>query len=221
MYSDAKNLYGHSRSQSLPYDESKFDKNVKTEDILKTPDDSSIGYFIEVDLKYPDKKKEKTRHLSFAPEIQKINPDDFSDYMKTIKPDTYTPTKKLICDRSDKKNYFILYRKLKFYVRHGMTVDKVHEITSFKQSRWLEKYINFKSQKRNQAVKDFEKDFYELIRNAFYGKTMENVRNRLKMKFIKKYDTDKIIKQQSELIFNGIHMSCENYVSYTFNKMKS
>ena len=69
LYSDANNLYGHSMSQSLPYDESKFDKNVKTEDIINTPDDSDIGYFIEVDLKYPDKMKEKTRHLSFAPEI--------------------------------------------------------------------------------------------------------------------------------------------------------
>ena len=48
---------------------------------------------------------------------------------------------------------------LKFYVRHGMIVDKVHEIISFKQSKWLETYINFNTQKRNQAVKDFEKDF--------------------------------------------------------------
>ena len=62
--------------------------------------------------------------------------------MKTIKPDTCTQTQKLTCDWSDKKNCLIHYRKLKFYVRHGMIVDKVHEITSFKQSRWLEKYIN-------------------------------------------------------------------------------
>ena len=89
--------------------------------------------------------------------IKKINPNDFSDYMKTIKPDTDTQTKKLICDRSDKKNYLIHYRMLKFYVRHGMVVDKVHETISFKQSKWLEKYINFNIQKRNQAVNDFEK----------------------------------------------------------------
>ena len=75
---------------------------------------------------------------------------------------------------------------LKFYLRHGMMVDKVHNIISFKQSRWLEKYINFNTQRRNQAVNDFEKDFYKLLNNAFYGKTMENVRNRLKIKFVKK-----------------------------------
>ena len=66
---------------------------------------------------------------------------------------------------------------LKFYVSYGMIVDKVHEIISFKQSKWLEKYINFNNQKRNQAVNDFEKDFYKLLSNAFYVKTMENVRN--------------------------------------------
>ena len=71
---------------------------------------------------------------------------------------------------------------LKFYVRHGMIVDKGHDIISFKQSEWLEKYINFNTQKRNQAVNDFERDFYNLLNNAFYGKTMENVRNRLKTK---------------------------------------
>ena len=47
---------------------------------------------------------------------------------------------------------------------------------------------------------------------------MENVRNRMKVEFIEKYDTDKIIKQQSKLTFNGIHKSYENYNSYTFEK---
>ena len=42
-------------SEYLPYDEIKTDKNVKLEDKLNTPDDSDIGFFIEVDLNYPDK----------------------------------------------------------------------------------------------------------------------------------------------------------------------
>ena len=117
---------------------------------------------------------------------KKTSFNDFNDYMKEIKPNTYIQTSKLICDWSDKKNYLIHYRMLKFYIRHGMIVDKVHDIISFKQSRWLEKYINFNTQKRNQAVNDFEKDFYKLLNNAFYGKTMENARNRLKMKPVKK-----------------------------------
>ena len=48
--------------------------------------------------------------------------------MKENLPNTYIQNKKLICDWSDKKNYLIHYRMLKFYVRHGMIVDKVHDI---------------------------------------------------------------------------------------------
>ena len=106
----------------FPSDEIKFDRNVKLEDILNTPDDSDIGYFIEGDLKYPDNIKYKT------PENKIINPDDLGDYMKTIKPDTYTQTKKLMCDWSNKKTFLIHYRMLKFYVRHGLEVVKVHTV---------------------------------------------------------------------------------------------
>ena len=99
--------------------------------------------------------------------------------MKKIKPDTYTQIKKMICDWSDKKSYLIHSRMLKFYVRHGVAVVKVHTVISFKQRKWSEKYISFNTQKRNMAKNEFEKDFYKLSNNAFYGKTMENVRNRI------------------------------------------
>ena len=153
-----------------------------------------------------------------APENKKFNLGDFTDYMKEIIPDTYIQTRNLICDSSDKKNYLVHYRMLKFYVRHGLIVDKGHTVISFKQSKRLEKYISFDTQKRNKAKNDFEKDFYDLLNNAFYGKTMKNLRNRIKVEFIKKDDTDKINKQQSILTFNGIHKSYENYDSYTFKQ---
>ena len=218
LFIDANNLYGHSMSEPLPYDEIKFDNTVKLEDILNTPDDSDKGYFIELDLIYPDNIKEKTKNFPFAPMNKKINPNNFNDYMKEIKPDTYIQSSKLICDWSDKKNYLVLYRMLKLYVRHGIIIDEVHNIISFKQNKWLEKYKNFNTQKRIKAKNDFEKDFYKLFNNAFYGKTMENVRNCLKIKFIKKDDYREIIKQQSRMTYNGIHKSYENCDSYTFKQ---
>ena len=78
LYKDANSLYGLAISEPLPFDEIKFDNIVKVEDIIKTPDDSDIGYFIEADLKYPDNIKEKTKHFPFAPLNRKINPDSFS-----------------------------------------------------------------------------------------------------------------------------------------------
>ena len=117
LYLDANILYGWAMSEYLPYDELKFVNNGKLEDILNTPDDSDIGFFIEVNIKYPDKIKEKTKNFPFAPVNKKINLDDFSDYMKEIKPETYNQTKKLVCDCSGEKNYLIQYRMLKYYVR--------------------------------------------------------------------------------------------------------
>ena len=59
---------------------------------------SEIGYFLDVDLKYPDNIKQKTKYFPFCPENKKINPDKYNEYMNSIKPENYTKSKKLICD---------------------------------------------------------------------------------------------------------------------------
>ena len=117
--------------------------------------------------------------------------------MKKIKPKIYTKSKKLICDWTDKKKYLIHFRMLKFYVRHGMVVEKNHELISFKQSKWLEKYISLNTQKPNRAENDFEKDFFKLLINAAFGKFSENVRNCLELKIIKKDDIKILIDNQN------------------------
>ena len=227
LYMDATNFYGHSMSQFLPYDEIEMwhghtDKYWNwLEEIINTPDDSDIGYFLEVDLKYPDNIRENAKNFPFCPENKKIDPDKYNDYMKKIKPKNYTKSKKLICDWTDKKKYLIHYRLLKFYVRHGMIVEKFHEIISFKQSRWLEVYISFNTQKQNKAKNDFEKDFFKLLVNAAFGKFLENVRNRLGFELIKKGDIKKFIKQQSKLTFNGIQKTYETIIALHIKKMKS
>ena len=224
LYIDATNLYGYSMSQMLPYDEIEIWHGHPNkywnwlDKILNTPDDSEIGYFLEVDLKYPDNIKQKTKYFPFCPENKKIDSNKYNEYMNTIKPANYTKSKKLICDWTDKKKYLIHYRMLKFYVRHGMVVEKIHEIISFKQSRWLEGYISFNTQKRNRAKNDFEKHFFKLLVNAAFGKFLENVRNRLGLELIKKDDIKKIITQQSKLTFNGIQKTYKNYYSFTYKK---
>ena len=104
-------------SQMLFYDEIKFEKDICLEEILNTPDGNEIGYFIEVDLKYPDITKKETKNFPFCPENKKIDPDKWNDYMKKIKPKNHTKSKKLICDWTDKKKYLIHYRMLNFFVR--------------------------------------------------------------------------------------------------------
>ena len=110
LYMDATNLYGHSMSQMLPYDGIEMwhgdpDKSWNwLDEILNTPDDKEIGYFLEVDLKYPDDIKQKTKYFPFCPENKKIDPKKYNEYMKSIKPENYTKSKKMICDWSDKRS---------------------------------------------------------------------------------------------------------------------
>ena len=174
-------------SEFLPYDNTKFDKNVSLDDILNTPDDNEIGYFVECDLIYPDNMKQTTKYFPFAP-ANKFSPqENVTDYMNEIKPDTHSQCKKLICDFSNKKNYLVHYRMLKFYVRYGMIVDKIHEIISFKQNNWLEKYIDFHVKKRAENDKNkFKVNLHKDMSNSFYGKCMQNVRNRIQIDPIKR-----------------------------------
>ena len=144
IYINATNLYGHSMFQMLPYDEIEMfvgdpDLHIKKlEEVLKTPDGSNIGYSIEVELKYPNDMKEKAKSFPFAAGNKIINKDNFDDYIKKIRPKKYTKAKKLLCDWTVEKKSLIPYRMLKFYVKHGMIVEKILEIISFKQSKCLD-----------------------------------------------------------------------------------
>ena len=202
-------------SQPLPYDNIKFETdNVCLEEILNRSVDNDIGYFLEVDLENPCNIRQKTKYFPFCPEKKTISKNAFGPHMKLIMPENYISHKKLFCDWSYKEKYLIHYRMLKFYVRHGIKIKQVHRVISFKQSKWLEKYIYSNTQKRNQVENDFEKDFYKLLNNSFYGKTMENVRNRCKIEIIKRDNYDKILRWQIKLTFNGICKSFSNCDSY-------
>ena len=65
-------------------------------------------------------------------------------------------------------------------------LKKIHEVISFKQNKWLEKYISFNTQKPNKAKNDFEKNFFKFLLNAAFGNFWEDVRNRLKIEIMKK-----------------------------------
>ena len=96
-----------------------------------------------------------------APERRKINKVD-----------------KLISSFHTKKNYVVHYRNLKQYLEMGMILKKVHRGIKFYQSEWMKPYITKNADLRKAAENDFEKDFFKLMNNAVFGKTIENIRRR-------------------------------------------
>ena len=66
-----------------------------------------------------------------------------------------------------------------------MKLKKIHKILKFKQKDWMKPYIDFNSQKRKEATNEADKNHFKLLNNAVYGKTMENMRKRIKIRIVK------------------------------------
>ena len=91
---------------------------------------------------------------------------------------------KLVANLHDKTEYVIYIRNLKQALNHGLILKKVYRVNKFNQKSWLKPYIDMNTELRQTAKSNFEKDFFKLMNNAVFGKTMENVRKHRIIKFI-------------------------------------
>ena len=180
VYEDLNILYGWSMSHYLQTGDFREVKVTRSsvETILRTPDKDSNGFSIDSDLQYPSSIHEKkTKYAPFLLDKKTIKVDNFSPYMMNDKPEKDKPTEKLIMYQTNKQRYFSHYRDLKLYMRHGIKIVKVHTVYKVNQSPWLAKNIKYTEQ-RSKAKTEFEKDFYKLMNNSFYGELIESIRKR-------------------------------------------
>ena len=92
--------------------------------------------------------------------------------------------KKLVPNLRDKKNYVIHIRTLDQALAHGLILDRIHQAIEFDQSAWMKTYIDFNTQLRTGATNDFEKDFFKLMNNSVFGKTMEKIRKHRNIRLV-------------------------------------
>ena len=169
QYLDANNLYGWAMSQSLPTHGFKWIKDLTMEKVYSILYSRGVqgdaiprkGYVFEVDLEYPKELWELHNDYPLAPELMKVN-----------------NVEKLICHFKPRKNYVIHYQNLKQCLELGMKLTAVHRGISFYQSPWMESYISKNTELRKCAANSFEKDFFKLMNNSVFGKTIENIRKR-------------------------------------------
>ena len=198
MYLDANNLYGWAMSKPLPKSGFKWKRVMPTEEeIMNKKENAKKGWILEVDLEYPAELHKEHNSYPLAPEKKVVKKENMSDYQKNLikELDLKLPnSNKLLLTLEDKNDYVVHYENLKFYLKQGMKLKRVKRVLEFEQECWMEPYIRMNTEFRKQAKNDFEKNFYKLMNNSVFGKTMENLRNRVDIKIVRSNEKDKIRK---------------------------
>ena len=140
--------------QKLPVNGFKWVNNEINEEFIKHYDENSDkGYIFEVDVKYPRKLHDLHSDLPFLSKRMKIN-----------------KCKKLICNLLNQKKIRCAYKIIKTRVKSWIKIKKIHRVIEFKP------YTNMNTELRKVAKNDFKKNFFTLMNNSVFGKTMENIR---------------------------------------------
>lgn len=222
MYLDANNLYGWAMSQALPTHDFHWltQKEIDSLDVTQVNDDSAVGYILEVDLQYPEELHDQHNDYPLAPERMTVTDEMLSPYAKDLLEKLKLPqssVQKLVPNLQDKKKYILHYRNLKLYLSLGLKLERVHRVMSFQQSPWLKEYIDFNTEKRKEARTDFEKDFWKLMNNAVFGKTMENLRKHMNVELVN--TETRMLKLSAKPNFNAFKIFNEDLAAIHMKKV--
>ena len=206
QYLDMNNLYGWAMSQPLPTGRFKS-VDVNPNEISESATRTDKGYILEVDVSYSRELHNPHNDLPFMCERMEIN-----------------GVEKLVPNLRDKKNYVIHIQALNQALQHGLRLDRIHQTIEFDHSPWLKTYIDFNTQLITAATNDFEKDFFKLMNNSVFGKTMESVRKHRNIKLVtteEKY-LRTVMKPnfKSGVVFGENLMGCEmGKIKVVMNKL--
>ena len=173
----------------------------KTIDMMVRNSNCGYGYVLEVDVKYPKELHDHHNDLPFMCEKIRVN-----------------GVEKLVPNLHDKKKYVIHVKALKQALDHGLVLEKIHRVIQFKQSAWMKEYIDFNTRLKMVAKNDFEKDFYKLMNNSVFGKTMENIRHHRDIKLVN--NKEDYLKQVMKPNFKGGTLMGADLMSCEMGKVK-
>ena len=184
LYIDANNLYGKAMMDFLPYSNFQWmdSSELNLNHILNIKADSPRGCIVQCDLEYPEYLHDNHVDFPLAPHKLKIKYNDLSPLAKSIclkhNLKRTTQTEKLMTTFYPKENYILHYKNLQLYVQLGIKVTRIHRGIKFKQAPIMKSYVDFNSMKRAQATNSFDTNFYKLLSNSLFGKTIERPEKR-------------------------------------------
>ena len=203
MYLDANNLYGSAMSEKLPIHSFKWLSSGEMEKLFnnrvvqiweKTP------CILEVDLEYPEDLHDLHNDYPFCPERVECK----------------NGVEKLIPNLRNKTKYVIHYKNLIQCLKAGLKLKKIHRGIKFIESEWMKPYIEMNTNLRTKAKNNFEKDFFKLMNNSVFGKTMENIRNRVNVKLVN--TEEKFKKLSAKPNYKSCKIFNENLISVHMKK---
>ena len=203
MYLDANNLYGWAMSKKLPTHGFKWLTNGEMEKLYNNQEFNTwikIPCILEVDLEYPKKLHDIHSDYPLCPERVMCK----------------NGVEKLIPNLRDKNKYVIHYKNLIQCLRLGMKLKRIHRGIKFVETEWMKPYINMNTQLRAKAKNNFEKDHYKLMNNSVFGKTMENIRNRVNVKLVN--NEEKARKLIAKPNYRSCKIFSENLISVHMKK---
>ena len=124
----------------------------------------------------------------------------------------------MIPNLKNKTKYILHYDNLNQYEKLGLIISKIHRGIKFEESAWLKQYIDLNTNLRTKATNEFEKDFFKLMNNSVFGKTMENIRNRVDIRLVNNEGQAK--KLAAKPNFKHCTIFDENLVAIHMKKIK-
>lgn len=200
-YFDANNLYGWAMSKPLPYGDFQWIDPDQLPNIESIPADGDIGYIMEVDFEYPESLHDLHCDFPLLPKNERPPNGKYNKLLLTVE---------------DKSRYTAHYSTIQQAVQLGLKIKRIHRALQFKQSYWLKSYIDYNTARRAAALTSFEKDFYKLMNNSVFGKTLENQRKHKNIQLVS--DNRKLEKLVSKPNFKTTIIINENLVLVSMNK---
>ena len=201
VYLDANNLYGWAMSKPLPVGGFEWMSEKELENWEEFVEEEGVGCILEVDLEYPAELHDFHNDFPLAPEKMILG-----------------KVEKLTQNLRDKEKMVLHGKNLQLYLSLGMKLKLIRRGLKFQEKDFMKNYIDKNTFLRSQAKNDFEKALFKLMNNSVFGKTMENVRNRVSIELVK--DAERAAKLVNKPNFEELKIFDEFLIAVKMRKTK-